>query len=137
RTGRGPRRDHRPRVGRESRSVHERPRGAGAAVAPQDRRRLRREAHSHAPRRRLPPRHVTRKAAAQPASLPRSLSRLRLRLTAWYVGTFFAILALLGIGMFATITKRFDDDLDASLRDATREIVDAVRRRDAKPGGAA
>jgi signal transduction histidine kinase len=71
--------------------------------------------------------------AAPPASLPRSLSRLRLRLTAWYVGTFFAILTLLGIGMFATITRRFDNDLDASLRDATRELVDAVRRRDAKP----
>ena len=50
----------------------------------------------------------------RPATLPQTLRRLRLRLTAWYVGTFFAILALLGIGMFATITRRFDRDLDAS-----------------------
>jgi signal transduction histidine kinase len=55
------------------------------------------------------------------------LSRLRRRLTAWYVGTFFAILALLGIGMFATITSRFDRDLDASLRDATAELISAAR----------
>lgn len=63
----------------------------------------------------------------RPATLPQSLGRLRLRLTAWYVGTFFAILALLGIGMFATITRRFDLDLDASLRDATAELASAAR----------
>jgi signal transduction histidine kinase len=63
----------------------------------------------------------------RPAALPLSLQRLRLRLTAWYVGTFFAILALLGIGMFATITRRFDRDLDASLVVATHELVSAAR----------
>jgi signal transduction histidine kinase len=56
-------------------------------------------------------------------SLSESLGRLRLKLTAWYVGTFFAILALLGVGMFASITRRFDRELDASLRDATRELL--------------
>jgi signal transduction histidine kinase len=44
-------------------------------------------------------------------------------LTAWYVGTFFAILTLLGVGMFAAITRQFDRELDASLRDATTEMV--------------
>jgi len=58
----------------------------------------------------------------RPAGIPQSLDRLRLRLTAWYVGTFFAILLLLGIGMFAAITGRFDRDLDASLRAATSEL---------------
>ena len=57
-----------------------------------------------------------------------SLGRLRLRLTAWYVGTFFAILALLGVGMFAAITRQFDRELDASLRDATRELARVARR---------
>ncbi|HEV8497548.1 MAG TPA: hypothetical protein VGQ56_11830, partial [Gemmatimonadaceae bacterium] len=56
-------------------------------------------------------------------SVPQSLGRLRLRLTAGYVGTFFAILALLGVGMFAAITRQFDRELDASLRDATAEMI--------------
>jgi signal transduction histidine kinase len=67
--------------------------------------------------------------AARPATLPHSLGRLRLRLTAWYVGTFFAILALLGVGMFAAITRQFDRELDASLRDATTELIAMVRVR--------
>jgi signal transduction histidine kinase len=50
-------------------------------------------------------------------------------LTAWYVGTFFAILALLGVGMFAAITRQFDRELDASLRDATTELIAMVRVR--------
>src|SRR5262245_44710619 len=61
--------------------------------------------------------------------LPASLGRLRWRLTAWYVGTFFAILLLIGVGMFATITRRFDRDLDASLVDAGNELVRVVRAR--------
>lgn len=63
------------------------------------------------------------RTAIRPAGLPDSLHRLRLRLTAWYVGTFFTILTLLGIGMFAAITRRFDHDLDASLREATLELT--------------
>jgi signal transduction histidine kinase len=50
-------------------------------------------------------------------------------LTAWYVGTFFAILALLGVGMFAAITRQFDRELDASLHDATTEMVAMARAR--------
>ena len=71
----------------------------------------------------------------RPAALPRSLDQLRLRLTAWYVGTFFAILTLLGIGMFATITKRFDRDLDASLVVAARELARVARERADAGGG--
>jgi signal transduction histidine kinase len=66
----------------------------------------------------------------RPGAPPRSLHRLRLRLTAWYVGTFFAILALLGVGLFATITNRFDGELDASLAQATAELARVVQARD-------
>jgi len=67
--------------------------------------------------------------ASRGAALPQSLARLRLRLTAWYVGTFFAILALLGVGMFAAITRQFDRELDASLADATTELVSVAHMR--------
>ena len=66
-------------------------------------------------------------------TLSESLGRLRLRLTAWYVGTFFAILALLSVALFAAITWRFDSELDASLRDATHELARVVRLRDTLP----
>jgi signal transduction histidine kinase len=74
----------------------------------------------------------------RPGAFPRSLDLLRLRLTAWYVGTFSAILALLGVGLFATITSRFDGELDASLGMATKELARVVAARDqATPGRAA
>ena len=60
RRGRRPRGDHGARLGRESRSVHERARGARPPAAPEDRRRLRAEADPHAARRGLPIRTVTR-----------------------------------------------------------------------------
>jgi signal transduction histidine kinase len=69
----------------------------------------------------------------RPATLPQSLGRLRLRLTAWYVGTFFGILALLSVGMFAAITRQFDRELDASLHDATTEMIAAARARGPQP----
>ena len=47
-----------------------------------------------------------------------SLARLRLRLTAWYVGVFLSILALLGGGLFLAIRHRMSQQLDASLRAA-------------------
>jgi signal transduction histidine kinase len=49
---------------------------------------------------------------------------LRRRLTAWYVGTFLVILLLLGLGLFGFITRRLDNDLDASLRAAARALAD-------------
>lgn len=73
------------------------------------------------------------RSGARTATLPTSLVRLRLRLTAWYVGTFFAILSLLGIGMFAAITRRFDLDMDASLRVATKELAAVAQVRDRSP----
>jgi len=64
------------------------------------------------------------------ATLSQSLDRLRWRLTAWYAGTFFVILALIGVGMFAAITRRFDRELDRSLEEATAELVRVARARD-------
>ena len=65
----------------------------------------------------------------RPTALPQSFGRLRLRLTAWYAGTFFAILMLLGIAMFAAITERFDKDLDASLAVAANDLARVARAR--------
>ena len=67
---------------------------------------------------------------SRPTTLSQSLDRLRWRLTAWYAATFLVILVLLGVGMFAAITRRFDRELDRSLEDATREIVRVARLRD-------
>jgi signal transduction histidine kinase len=64
------------------------------------------------------------------ATLSHSLDRLRWRLTAWYAGTFFVILGLLGVGMFAAITWRFDAELDRSLTEATHELVRVAQIRD-------
>jgi signal transduction histidine kinase len=61
-------------------------------------------------------------AANRPAAVPQSLGGLRRRLTTWYAATFLVILSLLGIGMFAVITRRFDRDLDESLRVDTAEL---------------
>jgi signal transduction histidine kinase len=47
-------------------------------------------------------------------------------LTAWYVGTLLVVLALVGIGLFATVTKRIDSDLDTSLRGAAGAMARAV-----------
>jgi signal transduction histidine kinase len=64
-------------------------------------------------------------------SVPQSLRRLRFRLTIWYAATFLVILALLGVGMFATITSRFDRDLDLSLADAAKQLSLLARERGA------
>ena len=64
------------------------------------------------------------------ATFANSLDRLRWRLTAWYAATFLVILALLGVGMFAAITRRFDYELDRSLEEATRELVRVALTRD-------
>jgi signal transduction histidine kinase len=65
--------------------------------------------------------------------IPRSLqplARLRLRLTAWYVATFCAILALLGAGLFVAIRRQLAQQLDDSLRSATVELIRAARIRE-------
>ena len=63
------------------------------------------------------------------AAADASLARLRWRLTAWYAATFLAILVLLGVGLFAAITRRFDADLDASLRQAVDALAGVTRQR--------
>jgi signal transduction histidine kinase len=70
----------------------------------------------------------------------RALRSLRLRLTAWYVGTFAVVLAVLGVLLFAAQAHYLSTDLDASLRAATKEIARAAERREvetARAGNAA
>jgi len=52
------------------------------------------------------------------------------RLTLWYVLTLGASQLALGIGLFVVISRRFDADLDASLADATAELVRAAHTRE-------
>ena len=67
-------------------------------------------------------------ARATPNEHP--LAKLRLRLTAWYVATFFFILLLLGSGLFITIRRQLARQLDDSLHDATEELARAARIRE-------
>ena len=60
----------------------------------------------------------------------RALRRLRLQLTAWYVGTFALILAVLGVALFAVIARQLARDLDASLHAATRAVAQAAQIRE-------
>lgn len=60
---------------------------------------------------------------------PQSLRGLRLRLTAWYVGTLLAVLAFVGVGLFAMVTRRIDSDLDDSLRGAARAMANTIVTR--------
>ncbi|MEO8879045.1 MAG: histidine kinase dimerization/phospho-acceptor domain-containing protein, partial [Gemmatimonadaceae bacterium] len=74
------------------------------------------------------------KGAADPAvrraspasSTTRSLRRLRLRLTAWYVGTFAAVMVALGALLFAGLVHGVSADLESSLREATQGIANAA-----------
>ena len=58
-----------------------------------------------------------------------SLSRLRRRLTTWYALTFLGVLALLGVAVFAAITKQFDRELDASLAVDAGELARVMTAR--------
>ncbi len=58
------------------------------------------------------------------------LAKLRLRLTAWYVGTFGLILLLLGGGLFLAIRTQISHQLDRSLRQATTALMQAARIRE-------
>jgi signal transduction histidine kinase len=81
---------------------------------------------------------VTRRSTPS-ASAARSLRRLRLRVTAWYVGTFAVVLLALGALLFAGLAHDVSADLDASLRAATHEVAQAAERREqerAATGGA-
>jgi signal transduction histidine kinase len=58
-----------------------------------------------------------------------SLRRVRVRLTTWYAATFAVILLVIGTGMFATITWRYDRELDESLRDTAHEVMRVLQVR--------
>jgi signal transduction histidine kinase len=58
------------------------------------------------------------------------LTALRLRLTAWYVGTLGVILVLLGMGLFVVIRHQFARQLDTSLRQANLELQRAAAIRE-------
>ena len=64
------------------------------------------------------------------------LVRLRLRLTIWYVATFGLIILLLGAVLFAVISYQLSQQLDASLKSATQELVRAARIREMEAAGA-
>ena len=73
---------------------------------------------------------------SRPAPRPAGLGRLRLRLTAWYVATFGAILLLLGGGLFSVVRHQLARQLDDSLRDATTELERAARIREMEASAA-
>ncbi len=58
------------------------------------------------------------------------LTALRLRLTAWYVGTLGVILVLLGVGLFVVVRHQFARQLDVSLQQATLELQRAAGIRE-------
>ncbi|MEO7965681.1 MAG: ATP-binding protein [Gemmatimonadaceae bacterium] len=68
-------------------------------------------------------------SGATATSRQHPLRRLRLRLTVWYIGTFFVILLLLGAGLFVTIRRQLSHQLDDALRSATTDLARAARIR--------
>jgi len=66
-----------------------------------------------------------------------ALGRLRTRLTAWYVGTFALILALLGVLLFNIIARQTKKELVWSLHAAANQVVraTAIREREEEEGG--
>ena len=67
---------------------------------------------------------MTRVVAQQPLAL------LRRRLTFWYAATLSLILLLLGGGLYSVIHSQLAQQLDDSLRAATKELVRAARIRE-------
>src|SRR2546422_5365731 len=61
-----------------------------------------------------------------------TLSRLRVRLTVWYAGTFAVILLLLGAGIFLAIGIQVSSRLDASLIAATSAVIRATHDLEAE-----
>jgi signal transduction histidine kinase len=51
------------------------------------------------------------------------LDRLRLRLTAWYVGTYAAVLVALGAGLFFVVAHQIGRELDDRLASATASVI--------------
>ena len=68
-----------------------------------------------------------------PRLMPRTpLDRLRLRLTAWYVGAFAGTLLLMRTLLLLMFGRQVSADLDRSLRETTAEVRRAVRIREAE-----
>ena len=61
-----------------------------------------------------------------------ALTRVRWRLTGWYVGILLSIVGVLGAGLYLAIRQRFSQQLDASLRSATAALIHAARIRAAE-----
>ena len=78
---------------------------------------------------------MTAAGATRSPSTTRALRSLRLRLTAWYVGTFVLVLAVLGVLLFTEQAHYLSLDLDRSLHTATKEISHAVELRERETGG--
>jgi signal transduction histidine kinase len=57
------------------------------------------------------------------------LRRLRLRLTAWYLGAFVLVLLVTRVLLFGLLTRETSRELDRSLRDVTRDIARATSIR--------
>jgi signal transduction histidine kinase len=77
-------------------------------------------------------------AVKLPALRPRTpLDRLRLRLTAWYVGAFAATLLIIRAILLLMFSRQVSADLNRSLRETTAEVVRAVRIREAEGAPAA
>jgi signal transduction histidine kinase len=64
------------------------------------------------------------------------LTVLRRRLTFWYAATLSLILLLLGGGLYRVIHSQLAQQLDASLRAATTELIRAARIREMEAAGA-
>ncbi len=64
------------------------------------------------------------------------LNRLRVRLTAWYVGVFALVLVVFAAALFYELTRQISSSLDESLVDATQELQHAaeIRVREGPPG---
>lgn len=69
------------------------------------------------------------------APLP-ALASLRRRLTAWYAATFGLILLLLGGGLYVAIHAQLTRQLQASMREATKELASAARIREIEAASA-
>lgn len=61
-----------------------------------------------------------------------TLSRLRVRLTLWYAGTFAFILLVLGAGLFLSISTQVSRRIDSSLTEATAAIERATHDLEAE-----
>ncbi|MEP7067514.1 MAG: ATP-binding protein [Gemmatimonadota bacterium] len=62
-----------------------------------------------------------------------SLDRLRLRLTAWYVGTSVTIVLALGTGLFLAVARQIGRELDRTLDTATSQLIVAAQLANGGP----